>query len=376
MRTSPWRWFVRIALAAGILAVIGFAVAASGLIPIEASRGHWAITRWFLEFAKSRSIATHTLLGPAPELDAPWLVLKGAGHYENGCSPCHGSPARAVPPIAAAMLPRPPLLADRVEAWDADELVHIVQHGLKFTGMPAWPALGREDEVRAVVAFLQVLPGLDAAGYRQLVQGDAPEGPADVPLRELAEPEPHAAIAACVRCHGADGLGRGNAAFPKLAGQSLAYLDLAMVGYATGERHSGIMQPVASGLSPAERRAAVEYYAGLPRGPAAPAASHPDDESRIERGRRIAESGIPEAGVPSCVDCHGPSTRRRNPAYPELAGQFAEYLELQLELFREHRRGGSPFAHLMRHVAERLDAGQARDVAAWFASLPATEEGR
>ena len=46
------RWLFRIA---GLLAVLGFGgflVAASGIIPIKASSGHWAITRWFLNFSK------------------------------------------------------------------------------------------------------------------------------------------------------------------------------------------------------------------------------------------------------------------------------------------------------------------------------------
>lgn len=31
-----------------VMAIGGFLLAASGIIPIKASSGHWAITRWFL----------------------------------------------------------------------------------------------------------------------------------------------------------------------------------------------------------------------------------------------------------------------------------------------------------------------------------------
>src|SRR5687768_7003788 len=57
----------------------GFLGAASGIIPIKASSGHWAITRWFLQFSKQRSVATHTLGMESIPLDEPSLVLKGAG---------------------------------------------------------------------------------------------------------------------------------------------------------------------------------------------------------------------------------------------------------------------------------------------------------
>jgi cytochrome c553 len=69
------------------------------------------------------------------------------------------------------------------------------------------------------------------------------------------------------------------------------------------------------------------------------------------------------------MDCHGPGPHRRNSAYPNLAGQYADYLVLQLELFKQDGRGGSAYAHIMRHVATRLGTEQMRDVAAYYASL-------
>jgi cytochrome c553 len=59
-----------------------------------------------------------------------------------------------------------------------------------------------------------------------------------------------------------------------------------------------------------------------------------------------------------------------------LAGQYADYLILQLEVFKKGHRGGSAYAHLMRPVATRLTTEQMRDVALYYASLPATLDGR
>jgi len=361
----------RAAIAVAALAFLGFLVAASGVIPIRASSGHWRVTHWFLDFSKRRSVATQTLGADAPDLSADWLVLKGAGHYEGGCSPCHGSPIQGRPRIAAAMTPAPPWLPDHVGRWDPEELVYIVEHGIKFTGMPAWPARGRTDEVHAVVAFLRELPGLDAAGYRRLVYGDEPIDPRDLPLRDLpgSAAAPRSVLASCARCHGTDGLSRGSPAFPKLAGQRVAYLRNAMAAYADGSRRSGIMQPIAAGLSPADHEEVVAFYARLP-GAGNEATTDADAAARIARGRRIAEEGIPERGVPSCIDCHGPHAGRRNAAYPDLAGQFEDYLVLQLELFAAGYRGGSKFAHLMDKVARRLRPDEMRAAAAFYASLP------
>jgi cytochrome c553 len=96
--------------------------------------------------------------------------------------------------------------------------------------------------------------------------------------------------------------------------------------------------------------------------------------SAIESGKAIASRGIPRQRVPACVVCHGPGTTRRNPLYPVLAGQYADYLVLQLEIFNKGYRGGSAYAHLMRPVATRLTPEQMRDVALYYASLPAARD--
>jgi cytochrome c553 len=359
---------------AGLLAVLGFGgflVAASGVIPIKASSGHWAITRWFLNFSKERSVAMHTLGLEAPSLDDPGLVLKGAGHYETGCRPCHGNPALPQPRIAWQMTPSPPYLPPRISRWEPDELFYIVKHGIKFTGMPAWPALGRDDEVWAMVAFLRTFPALDAEAYRQLVYGEATPSGEGAPLSGLLGPgqAPRAVTASCGRCHGVDGRGRGVGAFPKLAGQRPAYLLAALQAFAHGERHSGIMQPIATALSQEEMRELAHYYASLQE--PAPSLPPQDTTLAIERGKAIASRGIPSQRVPSCVDCHGPDAPRRNPFYPELSGQYADYLVLQLMLFKKEHRGGTAYAHLMRPVAARLTPEQMRDVALYYASLTA-----
>ncbi|MFN2428348.1 MAG: cytochrome c, partial [Candidatus Binatia bacterium] len=72
------------------------------------------------------------------------------------------------PRIAAAMTPKPPDLRTVALTFDPEELFYIVKHGIKFTGMPAWPALERDDEVWAVVAFLRMLPTLDPGEYLEL----------------------------------------------------------------------------------------------------------------------------------------------------------------------------------------------------------------
>jgi cytochrome c553 len=368
-------WFKSAALLAG-LAVGGLLVVVSGIIPLKASSGHWPITAWFLHFAMRRSVATHTLGVQTPALDASRLVLQGAGHYETGCRPCHGSPNLPPPRIVQHMTPHPPSLPPRISAWEPAELFYIVKHGVKFTGMPAWPAQQRDDEVWSMVAFLRTLPELQAEEYQRLVHGEPNINGDDAQRRGLLglEQAPRAVTASCGRCHGVDGRGRGAGAFPRLAGQRPTYLYAALQAYARGERQSGIMAPIAAGLSLYEMREVALYYGSLQE-PSSPPLSMPQASmSAIERGKAIASRGIPRQRVPACVACHGPGPTRRNPIYPILAGQFADYLVLQLELFNKGYRGGSAYAHLMRPVATRLTHEQMRDVALYYASLPTARD--
>lgn len=361
------RRVVRLALIGGGLALLGFAVAASGLVPIKASSGHWRITEWFLRFSMKRSLATHSLgTRPPPNLRDKSLISQGAAHYDVACRSCHGEPQGPRPRVAAHMLPVPPDLAVRVRESNPQRLFEAVKHGIKFTGMPAWPAQERDDEVWATVAFLLEYPGMDAAGYRQLAGRDELSRVAGPALRTEMPP---VVAQSCVRCHGLDGLGRGNVRLPRLAGQRSEYLRGALRAYAADRRHSGTMEPVAVELPPAMISVVADYYASLR--PASPAATAPAlDREAVLRGEAIAREGLRAQRVPACQECHGPTGHRTKPEYPLLAGQPADYLELQLALFRENRRGGSDHAHLMQPIASRLTDRQAADVAQYFASLP------
>jgi cytochrome c553 len=360
-------------VAAGVLIVAGvfggLFVMISGIVPIKASSRHWPITAALLDFAKRRSVSTHTLTLEPPPLDDQRLVLRGAGHYDFACEPCHGSPAVQQPRIAAAMTPKPPDLRAAVLSMAPEELFYIVKHGIKFTGMPAWPTQKRDDEVWAVVAFLRQLPTLQPAHYDELAGATSATSDDQAPLEDMLGPSlpvPDAIGGNCARCHGIDGLGRGGA-FPRLAGQRAEYLEGALVAYARGERHSGFMEPVAANLGLDDMRAIAAYYASRPAGPAS---SNTADAGEIERGRQIAETGIPERLVAACSQCHGPASTPRNRNYPRLAGQYPDYLELQLSLFKDDRRGGSPYHRLMLKVAGQLTEEQARSVTRYYASLP------
>ena len=351
----PW---IALACAAMGVAIGGLVVAASGVIPMKASTGHWPVTARFLHFAMRQSVVTHAAGIAVPPLADDALVARGAAHYELACRACHGGAAGEVPMIPAGMIPTPRALAVHAADWRPRELFYIVKHGMKFTAMPPWPAPQRDDEVWAMVAFVGRLPSLDRGEYDRLARGGT-----SMPLDLLADLQPPDVVRSnCGRCHGVDGNSRGTRAFPRLAGQRAEYIERALRAYADGRRYSGIMGPIAAALTPEARRDAAGHYASLAPLRTAPPAGD------VSEGRAIAMDGRPDQRIPACTECHGPAATPKNPAYPRLAGQLPEYLVTQLRLLRDRRRGGSEYVHLMHEVASQLTDEQIAAVARYYAA--------
>jgi cytochrome c553 len=110
----------------------------------------------------------------------------------------------------------------------------------------------------------------------------------------------------------------------------------------------------------------ARHFSALP----APQPSDPSDAALVARGEKIAQRGIAIRDVPACLGCHGRPDR--NPIYPELAGQSAEYIATQLKLFRSGERGGTLFEHLMRNATKNLSDEDIAALAAYFAQTPRT----
>jgi cytochrome c553 len=361
------RFLKRLATLALAVLAAGAVVFWMGLFNISASSGHWAVTDWVLHTAMRRSVAFHAAGVEVPDdLDDPARIRAGAGHYQTGCAPCHGSPVRARGAVALEMTPHPPDLRERINAWEPEQLFWIVKHGVKFTGMPAWPTQERDDEAWTMAAFLLAMPGMTEDAYLRLAFGEAAPAAGGGGLSLAADP----VRADCVRCHGDDGVGDPNGAFPRLDIQTREYLSNALEAYHGAKRASGIMQAAVSVVEPEVLAELADSYARP--GPLAPA---PLAEDAVEpevllRGALLARQGLPEENVGACLGCHGEAGETSRPEFPRIAGQYARYLEQQLRLFaaEDTVRGGSGFAALMESASHQLSPSDIEAVSAYFAT--------
>lgn len=152
----------------------------------------------------------------------------------NMCRTCHGIDGYAAIPIA-------PHIGGEPQAYLEAQLM-------------AYKTGQREHEMMSVVTSgLNAQQISDVAAWYGAHEARAtlPEGTA-----------PGDAPAACVSCHGADGISRILDA-PNLASETNIYIDTQLKAYKRGQRHHEIMSEVAAGLSDAEIREIADWYSAV-----------------------------------------------------------------------------------------------------------------
>jgi cytochrome c553 len=172
---------------------------------------------------------------------------------------------------------------------------------------------------------------------------------------------------ACVACHAADGNSVAPAN-PKLAGQHANYLYKQLTNFKAqggkkAARENALMAGMVANLSDPDMRALAAYYAAHKLKPAAAS-----DKDLAALGQKVWRGGIADKNVAACAGCHGPDGAGIPGQYPRLAGQFAEYVDAQLKLFRAGGRANDPNG-MMRGVAARMSDEEIKAVAEYAAGL-------
>ncbi len=191
-------------------------------------------------------------------------------------------------------------------------------------------------------------------------QGHAQTAP--VLLGDAAAGEAKAAT--CSACHAPDGNSQ-IPMYPKLAGQNEAYTVRQLAQFKSGKRENPIMQPFASMLSEQDMHDIGAFYATK-----LPTASEAD-EAYVERAQLLYRAGDSKLGVPACMACHGPDGRgMAGAAYPQLSGQWADYVQLKFTEWRNGTTwGDDENAKIMPDIARRLSESDIAALASYSQGL-------
>jgi mono/diheme cytochrome c family protein len=179
MRNRPVLLVVAATAVAGGLAaaLVGAAVVLGGLYDVGATTQHWQLTHSMLEKAMRQSVKLRARSTEEPPLADERIALRGAGCFRDKCVQCHGAPGVPQDDIGKSMQPLPGPLVDARRHWRPRELYWVTRHGIRMSGMPAWEFHLNDDELWALVAFMQRLPDLNAPQYADWMRR-APPAPA------------------------------------------------------------------------------------------------------------------------------------------------------------------------------------------------------
>ncbi len=171
----------------------------------------------------------------------------------------------------------------------------------------------------------------------------------------------------CAACHAADG-NSAIAANPKLAGQHPEYLEKQLGNFKAhggkkAERDNALMAGMVANLSDSDMRNVAAYFGSQKLRPAAAGS-----QELAAQGQKLWRGGNAASDVPACSGCHGPAGAGIPGQYPRLAGQFAEYVEGQLKLFRAGGRTNDPNG-MMRGVGAHMSDQEIKAVAEYAAGL-------
>ena len=166
----------------------------------------------------------------------------------------------------------------------------------------------------------------------------------------------------CANCHGPHGDSI-SSAFPRLAGQQAAYIEVQLKAFKDHSRGDAYAQAymwgMASQLDEDTIKRLAAYYAAE-----RPTPGRTGDAAKMAKGKNIFKNGLPEASILACTSCHGENAQGKD-AIPRLAGQHPEYLVKQLAAFKSMERANNPVMHSM---TDKMSLEQMQAVAEYAAS--------
>jgi mono/diheme cytochrome c family protein len=162
-------------LAAILLA--GLLVLKAGLVNFSADRPASNTEMHLAMSAVDASTDRH-----APELKNPLpaneqTILGGADLYLNHCAGCHGVPSNKDGVFPNSFNPPVPVFFKEAPDMSENQNFYIIQHGIRWTGMPAWNKTLNDTQIWQLVTFLSNIEKLPPAATKKLEIQAAPATP-------------------------------------------------------------------------------------------------------------------------------------------------------------------------------------------------------
>ena len=156
-------------VAVGVLSAVGsLIVIATGAYNVAATSPHSQLVEWVLGATADRSVEVRAARLKPPEAALTAKGRAGFEDFERLCVICHGAPGVEATEIAKGLYPLPPELSKATDDLSMAEVYWIISNGIKDTGMPAFQASHKEEELWLIASFVKRLAGMSAKDYQSL----------------------------------------------------------------------------------------------------------------------------------------------------------------------------------------------------------------
>jgi cytochrome c553 len=169
----------------------------------------------------------------------------------------------------------------------------------------------------------------------------------------------------CMACHGEGGVSRSDL-YPTLAGMEAVTIFKLLDDFRSGKRSNGVMNAIATALTPENSADVAAFFASRPEGMPAPTGQSLQGGNTLHEENiavRLIFAGDPGRGIPPCTSCHGPSDIKLGA--PRLSGQQPLYIERQLAAFAQGLRQND-INEQMRTVAAELTSPEMHALAQFY----------
>lgn len=141
--------FTLIAIVAGV-----FWLAKSGRINFEANQPIMGFERSFAMSAVDAATERR-----APDVKNPLAptegnIVAGAHTYLDHCAGCHGVPSNPDNQFARSFNPPVPEFFKDAPDMPENQNFYVIQHGIRWSGMPAWDKTLNEQQIWEVITFM------------------------------------------------------------------------------------------------------------------------------------------------------------------------------------------------------------------------------
>ena len=174
------------------LAILGVAGILGTVIFLKATGLSARATPGFVEIAVARRLRALAVPSEYARLANPVLmndesVANGMAHFADHCAQCHANDGAGAEMGKSMFPPTPDLKASATQDLGDGTLFYVIEHGVRFTGMPAFGTgtLEGEESSWHLVNFIRHLPKLTDKELEEMT-GMNPRPPAEV-LQELEE---------------------------------------------------------------------------------------------------------------------------------------------------------------------------------------------